>query len=365
VTLVLASSALCPPGAPSPGWVAFDGETIVDVGRGEPPSGAVGVGDALLMPAFVDIQCNGVGDVDFATAGAGGWRRGRATLARHGVGAFCPTFVSAPLTAYDAPLTSADAARSDPSPAGADVLGVHLEGPFLGAAHGAHDPANLLPVDVAWLERVIVGWPGLLRMVTLAPEADDGLRATTALVAAGIVVGLGHSTASLEDAARAADAGATVVTHVFNGMPPLHHREPGLVGAALTDERLTPTVIADLVHVHAVALRLAVTCKPAIAAVSDSVAVGHGLVERGGAAWTADGILAGPTALLDAALGRLLHAGIPVARAAAMVTAAPARLVGAAGRGVLEVGARADLVAFDVRSRKVVGVWLAGVPVAS
>ena len=365
VTLVLASSALCPPGAPAPGWVAIDGDVIVEVGAGRPASGAVDVGDALLMPAFVDLQCNGVGDLDFATADAEAWRRARATLARHGVGAFCPTFVSAPLPAYDAMLTAAAAARSEPSPALAEVLGVHLEGPFLGAAYGAHDPAHVQPVDVTWLERALAGWPQLLRMVTLAPEADEGLRATAALVAAGVVVAIGHSAASLEEVTRAAGAGATVVTHVFNGMPPFHPREPGLVGAALTDERLTPTVIADLVHVHAAALRVAAACKPGIAAVSDAVAVGHGLVEHGGAAWTADGILAGATTLLDAALGHLLVAGIPVARAAAMVTAAPAQLVGAAERGVLRAGARADLVAFDLRAHEVAGVWLAGVPVAS
>jgi N-acetylglucosamine-6-phosphate deacetylase len=250
------------------------------------------------------------------------------------------------------------------------VLGVHLEGPFLGGASGAHDLTHLRPVDLPWLERVVREWPDLLRMVTLAPEVDAGLRATAALVAAGVVVAIGHSAANLEGVGRAAEAGATVVTHLFNGMPSLHHREPGLVGGALTDERLTPTVIADLVHVHPAALRIAAACKPTLAAVSDSVAVGAGLpgtrfVERDGAAWTPEGVLAGTTTLLDAALGRLLVVGIPVARAAAMVTESPARLVGATGRGVLRVGARADVVAFDVRARSVVGVWLAGVPVAS
>ncbi|HEY8215745.1 MAG TPA: amidohydrolase family protein [Acidimicrobiia bacterium] len=365
MTVVLASSALCPPGTPSPGWVAVDGDTIAEVGEGSPPHRALDLGDALLLPAFVDIQCNGVADVDLATADAAAWRRVCATLARHGVGSFCPTFVTAPLTAYEPMLAAADAARAASADAEASVLGVHLEGPFLGGAPGAHDRALLGPVDLAWLTRIITEWPRLLRMVTLAPEADAGLEATRALHDAEIVVALGHSAASYEEVERAAQAGASVVTHLFNGMPPFHHREPGLVGAALADDRLTPTVIADLVHVHPAALRLAAACKPHLAAVSDSVAPGRGVVARDGAAWLADGTLAGATTLLDGAFANLVRAGIPVARAAAMVTAAPARLVGAGDRGVLRGGARADLVVLDPQSLEVVRVWLGGVPVAS
>jgi N-acetylglucosamine-6-phosphate deacetylase len=366
VTTVVASTALCPPGEPSPGWVAIDDGVITEVHAGAPPRGALDVGDALLVPAFVDLQCNGVGDVDFATADADGWHRALAALARHGVGALCATFVSAPLAAYDGMLAAAASARTGPAGGHAAVLGVHLEGPFLGTALGAHDPAHVVDVDVSWLERVLAEWPELVRMVTLAPEADPGFAGTRALAGAGIVVALGHSAASCEDAGRAAHAGASVVTHVFNGMPRFHHRSPGLVGAALTDERLTPTVIADLVHVHPAALRLAVAAKPDLAAVSDSVGAGAaGAAVRDGAAWLPDGTLAGATTLLDAALANLLDAGIPVARAVAMVTAAPARLVGADDRGVLRPGARGDVVAFDRRSGDVVGVWLGGVPVAS
>ena len=343
----------------------MNGGTITEVGSGEAPRGATDVGDALLTPAFVDIQCNGVADIDFATTDADGWLRARATLARHGVGAFCPTFVSAPLDAYDDMLGAADASRSYLSDAHAEILGVHLEGPFLGGAPGAHDPKWLRTVDVDWLERVVGGWPGLLRVVTLAPEADPGLAGTRALVAAGIVVAIGHSTASYEEALRAADAGASVVTHLFNGMGPFHHRAPGLVGAALDDDRLTPTVIADLVHVHTAALRVATACKPGLAAVSDAVGVVDGLVERDGAAWLADGTLAGATTLLDGGLANLVTAGIPVARSVEAVTSAPARIVGATDRGVLRPGARADVVALDPRTLGVLAVWLGGAPVAS
>jgi N-acetylglucosamine-6-phosphate deacetylase len=262
-------------------------------------------------------------------------------------------------------LARADAARAAPADAQAEILGVHLEGPFLGDAPGAHDPALLATVDVDWLERVVRGRPGLLRVVTLAPEADPGLAGTRTLVAHGVVVALGHSAASYEECVCATDAGASVVTHVFNGMSTFHHRAPGLVGAALTDDRLTPTIIADLVHVHPAALRLATRCRPGLASVSDAVAVVEGVVERAGAAWLADGTLAGATTLLDGALANLVTAGVPLVRAVESVTAAPARAIGADGRGMLRPGARADVVALDPRTLAVLAVWLGGAPVAS
>ncbi len=153
------------------------------------------------------------------------------------------------------------------------------------------------------------------------------------------------------------------MTHLFNGMGALHHRDPGVAIAALTDDRLTPTVIADLVHVHPAALRLAATCKPGLAAVSDAVGIGHGLIARDGAAWLGDGTLAGATTLLDGALACLVASGVGIAQAVEAVTASPARLVGAHERGVLRVGARADVVAIDPDTMAPRRVWLAGAPV--
>lgn len=362
MTTVLASAAVCPPGAPSPGWIAIDGGVIAEVGRGNAPRDALDLGSALLTPAFVDVQCNGVGAVDFATTDANGWSQARAALAGHGVGAFCPTFVTAPLDAYPAMLAAASRARADTSGGLAEILGVHLEGPFLGDAPGAHPRDLIRTVDVEWLGRVVTP-PGVVRMVTLAPEADPGLAGTRTLASAGIAVALGHTRASFEHALEAAEAGASVVTHLFNGMGPLHHREPGVAMAALTDDRLTPTVIADLVHVHPAALRLAATCKPRLAAVSDAVGIGHGRIARDGAAWLADGTLAGATTLLDGALAGLVASGVGIAQAVEAVTASPARLVGARERGVLRAGARADVVALDPKTMALRGVWLAGAPV--
>jgi N-acetylglucosamine-6-phosphate deacetylase len=362
VTTVLASSAVCPPGAPAPGWIAMDGGVITELGNGKPARDALDLGGALLTPAFVDLQCNGVGDVDFATTDAAGWSRARTVLARHGVGAFCPTFVTAPIDVYPTMLASAARARDDTASGQAAILGVHLEGPFLGDAPGAHPRDLIRRVDVEWIGRVVAP-AGVVRMVTLAPEADPDLAGTRALAAAGITVALGHTRASFEHACQAAEEGASVVTHLFNGMGTLHHRDPGVAAAALTDERLTPTVIADLVHVHPAALRLAATCKPRLAAVSDAVGVGHGLVARDGAAWLPDGTLAGATTLLDGALGGLVASGVGIAQAVEAVTASPARLIGSREHGVLRPGARGDVVALDPDTMSVRRVWLAGSPV--
>jgi N-acetylglucosamine-6-phosphate deacetylase len=340
----------------------MDGGVITEVGRGRPARDALDLGDGLLAPAFVDLQCNGVGDVDFATADASGWSDARAVLAGHGVGAFCPTFVTAPLDDYPAMLARAARARDDTSAGQAEILGVHLEGPFLGDAPGAHPRDLIRRVDVEWLGRVVTP-PDVVCMVTLAPEADPDLAGIRTLASAGITVALGHTRASFEDACRAAEAGASVVTHLFNGMGRFHHRDPGVVAAALTDERLTPTVIADLVHVHPAALRLAVTCKPRLAAVSDAVGTGHGLIARDGAAWLADGTLAGATTLLDGALAGLVASGVGIAQAVEAVTASPARLVGARAHGVLRGGARADVVALDPDTMTLRRVWLGGAPV--
>jgi N-acetylglucosamine-6-phosphate deacetylase len=362
VTRVLASAALCPPGPPAPGWVAIDDGVIVEVGGGRAPAGALDAGPALLVPGFVDLQVNGVGVVDFASADADGWRRaGRAQLER-GVTAYCPTVVTAPLEEYEPALERVRAARAAaegellPS-----IAGVHLEGPFLGGAPGAHPVALLRPADCDWLRGVLDAFPDLVTTVTLAPEADPDLAATRFLHERSVAVALGHSTATYEQARAATDAGARLVTHLFNGMGPLHHREPGLAGAALDDERLTPTLIADLVHVHPAALRLAIGRKRNVGLVTDGVAVTGGVqVGDDGAARLNDRTLLGSTLSMDRAVRNVVELGLPVERAVEMAATVPAASVGLTDRGRITAGARADLVALDPGSLAVRAVWLAG-----
>jgi N-acetylglucosamine-6-phosphate deacetylase len=362
---LLASSALCRPGAgaPEPGWLAVEDEVIVEVGAGAPPPGAADVGAAALAPAFVDLQLNGVDDVDLATADAAGWQRVGEQLARHGVAAYLATFASAPLEAYDGALARLEAAQRVTGPRSAAALGAHLEGPFLGGAPGVHPVERLRAADLAWLESTLGAHPDVVRMVTLAPEADRGLEGVRWLARHGVLVALGHSQASLDEARAAAAAGARVVTHVFNGMGPLHHRAPGLVGAALDDDRLTPTLIADLVHVDATVVRIVLAAKRDVAVVSDAVAVRDDREPSGGAARLPDGRLAGATQLLDGALENLVRIGVPLERAVAVTSTVPAALLGRRDRGRLVAGARADVVALDRSTGALRAVWIGGEPV--
>ncbi|HYV60676.1 MAG TPA: amidohydrolase family protein [Acidimicrobiia bacterium] len=361
MTSVLASAALCPPGPPAPGWVAIEDGLIVETGSGAPPAGALDAGPALLAPGLIDLQVNGVGDDDFATGDLEAWwRAGRSQLA-DGVTAFCPTLVTAPLDDYDAPLSHAQAARSGTDAHRvASIVGVHLEGPFLGGAPGAHPVELVRPVDLEWLRRLMSAFPGLVSIVTLAPEADPELAATRLLSEQGVSVALGHSTATYDEARAAADAGARLVTHLFNGMGPLHHREPGLAGAALDDERLTPTLIADLVHVHPAALRLAIARKRNVALVTDRVATAGLHVTEDGAARLADGTIAGSTLSMNGAVRNVVGLGVSVERAIEMASVVPADVLGLTDRGRLEPGARADVVALDPHSFAVRAVWLGG-----
>lgn len=319
------------------------------------------MGTAALAPGFIDLQVNGVRDVDFVDAGVSEWRHAGSELLAHGVTSYCPTIVSAPLDAYDGALDRVAAAGTDAAheqlPA---ILGVHLEGPFLGGAPGAHERALLRDADVTWLDALVTRHPGLVRIVTLAPEADPGLSATTMLASAGVVVALGHSRASYAVATEAADAGASVVTHLFNGMGPLHHREPGLAGAAFNDARLVPTLIADLIHVHPAVVRLIFDAVPRVALVSDAVALTSSVTARDGAAYLADGTLAGATTLLDRAVTNVVGLGIELPRAVSAATAVPAAILGLDDRGRIAEGARADLIALDPVTAEVHEVWVGG-----
>jgi N-acetylglucosamine-6-phosphate deacetylase len=244
------------------------------------------------------------------------------------------------------------------------VLGAHLEGPFIGGAPGAHRRQFIVPFDHEWLGAL----PDCVRVVTLAPELPGAAAVIEALAGRGVTVALGHSAASYSEAVAGAGAGARLVTHCFNGMPALHHRRPGMVGAALADDRLAVSLIADLVHVHPAVLRLAFRAKGAarVVLVTDAVAweapdvrdLGVRVVD--GAPRLPDGTLAGSALTMDQAVRNVVqHAGVPVLDALRAASTTPAEVVGAVGHGRIAAGARADLVALDARLG-VVGTWIGG-----
>lgn len=320
----------------SPAWITVADGRIVAVGTGTPPGPAAGHVPGLLAPALVDIQVNGHGDCDFATSPTDAIVAAADDLAARGVGAILVTICSAPLTEYPAILARVAAARAARP---GIIVGVHLEGPFLGGAPGAHPPEVVRSVDPAFVDAICRDHADLVRLVTLAPEADPGHDAIRAFTGVGIRVALGHTTAGSAESLAAVGAGATLATHLFNGMTPLHHREPGLVGVALTDARIVPTLISDLVHVHPTVVGLALAARPDAVVVSDAV--------RRGAERLPDGTLAGSAIDLSGALTRILALGLPPARAVRHVTGNPAHALGLPDRGRLVPGARADLVAID------------------
>lgn len=347
----------------SPGTVEIDGGWITAV----TPGGSVTPGgrmprDITLAPGFIDLQVNGIGDVAVADADGADWAVLDRHLAAHGVTAWCPTLVSMALDAYPDALGRIAAAAGRPGPHPA-VLGAHLEGPFLGGAPGAHRPEFVLPLDPAWLD----GLPDIVRLVTLAPELEGAADAVGALARRNVVVALGHSLASCDQARAAADAGARLVTHCFNAMGAFHHREPGLVGAALTDDRLKVSLIADLVHVHPAALALAFRAKgrDGVVLVTDSVAsAAHerdGVVRlEHGAPRLPDGTLAGSFTTMDAAVANVVrHAGVALEDALKAASANPAEVLGARDRGRIAPGCRADLVALDP-DLVVAATWVGG-----
>jgi N-acetylglucosamine-6-phosphate deacetylase len=340
-----------------PAWMQIDAGRVVATGTGRPPAGdVVDCSDAFVAPGYLDVQCNGFGSTDFATCTTDGAAELLTELRAYGVTGCCPTLVTAPLDAY-APMLERLAGLCSRT----EMLGVHLEGPFLGGAPGAHPVDLMRAVDIDWLRALLDRFPGLVRIMTLAPEADPGFEATRMLTARGVVVALGHSTASYDDARRGADAGARLVTHLFNGMGALHHRAPGLPGAALDDARLTPSLIADLLHVQPALVRLAVKARPDLVAVSDAVAVdGVEVVGHDGAAYLRDGTLAGSVLTMERAVQNLVAIGVPASISIATATANPAHVLGLTDRGRLVPGARADYVVLDPATLAVRATHVAG-----
>jgi len=324
----------------------------------------------ILAPGFVDLQVNGMAGVDCASATSDrDWARLDELLLATGVTSWCPALVTARLDALARQVDQVAAAMARPPAVRPTILGAHLEGPFLGGAPGAHPRDLVVPIDHEWLAERATG--GAVRMVTLAPELEGAGRAIRELVARGVRVALGHSTATHEQALDAAAAGATLVTHAFNGMAPLHHRAPGLVGAALTDDRLVPSLIADGVHLHPAVLTLAARAKgpgrwilvtDAIGWDSGRIAGRHVEVVDG-APRLPDGTLAGSSLTMDAAVRRMVvECGLPLVDVIAAASTTPARLIGAADRGAIVPGQRADLVALTpVPDLRVEQVWIAGV----
>lgn len=228
-----------------PGWIEVSGATITAIGAGTPDRPADrDLGPVTVIPGFVDTHVHGGGGASFS-AGTDATASAVALHRRHGT----TTLLASLVTESPADLLSQVTVLTDAVRAGL-IAGIHLEGPWLAVERcGAHDPALLRDPDPAELRQVLAAGDGMIRMVTLAPERNGALDAIRTLVDANIVAAVGHTEATYRQTRAAIEAGATVATHLFNAMRPIHHREPGPVIALLEDPRVTVEVIADGVHV--------------------------------------------------------------------------------------------------------------------
>ena len=344
----------------SPGYVVLDGGKIVAAGAGTPPGPAdLVLPDGILAPGFVDLQVNGYFGEELMAADPEGWARVVRRLPETGTTAFLPTFITAPLGQLAAALRTTASFRHD-LPSGARVLGVHMEGPFISPdRRGAHNPAWIVDPTEAAVTELLAAGAGLLRLVTLAAERPGALAAIARLTAAGVLASVGHTDATAAQVAQAADYGARMVTHLFDAQRPLHHREPGVVGQALTDPRLTSGLIADLHHVSGPACLIAFRAAPGrIAIVTDAAAnagmppgrylLGGEPIElppgAGQPPVRADGTLAGSGLRMDVAVANMVASGVDLSVAVAAATSIPADLIKCPGLGRIAAGMAGDLV---------------------
>ncbi len=332
-------------------------------------------GDDYILPGFVDLQVNGSHGIDVMNASPDELANLSRHLARGGATAWMPTAVTAPIEkiaqVHDSIATAIENSRRNDASDAAAILGMHLEGPFISPRRlGAHPTLNLEPRGDAF-ERVLA--MRALRLITLAPELPGGLAAIRRLTARNVVVSIGHTNATLDEANAAIDAGARMFTHLFNAMRPLNHRDPGVIAAALAPSAALAGIIPDAVHAHPAILRLAfaargrtglilVTDKVALAQTSDSEkTVGRARATiRDGAARLDDGTLAGSIiSMLDGVRIMVEKAGVTIGDAAVMAATNPAKLIGANDRGQIQIGARADLILLD-RALELKSVFISG-----
>ncbi|HXX40446.1 MAG TPA: N-acetylglucosamine-6-phosphate deacetylase [bacterium] len=349
----------------SPGFVIVEHGRVVRVGAGEPPSGradnVLRFPDGTLIPGMIDLQVNGGAGVDCSRCVPEEYDVLGRYLAGTGVTAYLPTIISAPLEDMRRSAETAVAAmgRRGGLP---EILGVHLEGPYLNPLRrGAHQAQDLRHPSVPEILETLRRLRGAVRVVTLAPELEGAQPVVRALAAQGVVPAVGHTDADYDEVRAAAQWGARLVTHVFNAMRGLHHREPGAAGGALLTRSLVLSVIADGIHVHpaVVGLIARVAGTGRVALITDAIS-GAGM-ERGsftlggrpvevrdGVPRLPDGTLAGSVLRMNRAVRNFADAAeVGLREAVQSATLVPARLLGLARKGQIVEGCDADLVVLD------------------
>lgn len=322
----------------------------------------VDLGDAVLAPGFIDIHIHGGAGHDVMEDDSASLPAVETLIARHGVTAYFPTTVTAPLdhtlAALERLACAIEAPAARDTPPRARPLGIHLEGPFIShAKRGVHPAQDLLAPSLAKFERFWQAARGHIRMMTIAPELEGAAEVIAEAARRGVCVSLGHSDADMAATRAGVAAGARHATHTFNAMRPLDHREPGILGEVLTDPRLSADIIADGIHVHPAIVKLFLMAKGQVDAIliTDAISatgmpdgryyLGSFEVEVKNGRCMAGGKLAGSVLTMDRAVRNVMRfAGWELQPAIRLATENPARVAGLPKRGKLEAGCDADLV---------------------
>jgi N-acetylglucosamine-6-phosphate deacetylase len=361
-----------------PGRLIIDGTSIADVGAANTikiPSGAerIDASQLLVGPGFIEPHIHGCGGVDVMDGTYESLNVVSRILARHGTTSFLATTVSSPPQILTTALEKLGALMPR-SFDGAQPLGIHLEGPFISAAkRGTHKAVNVFTPDSALLAKWVRAANNSLRLMTLAPElagSDELIRVATD---SGVVTAMGHSNATFEEAGTAVQRGICYAVHTFNAMRPFSHRDPGIVGEVLTDDRVFAEIIADGIHVAPSVVRLFARAKgkERVLLVTDAISAmdmpdGHYVLGMdtvdvvNGVCRDAEGRLAGSTLTQEIALRNFAGwTGWPLEDALPGLTLNPARALKLEKKGVLEPGSDADIVVMT-KSFQIMKTFVAG-----
>jgi N-acetylglucosamine-6-phosphate deacetylase len=315
----------------------------------------------LVIPGLIDIHTHGNSGYDFSDGDKEGLEHMGRYLLSHGVTGFMPTSMTLPYSKLEKCFKIADELKSESNPQCAEIVGIHMEGPFLSEKRkGAQNASYLRNPDIETFCELQKASGGLIGIVDIAPELEQSTKFIENVTRDGTIVSLAHTDADYNTAKEAFDKGATHVTHLFNGMPGLHHRNPGVIGAAAERGDVYAELICDGVHVHPAVIRMAFMLFPhRICLISDAIrccGMPYGEYELGGQAVTVkegearlhDGTLAGSNTNLFECMKKAISFGIPIEEAVEAASSVPARCLGIDDKkGNIQVGNDADFVVCD------------------
>lgn len=315
--------------------------------------------DCYAVPGFIDSHIHGIGPVDASDPDCAADTLARMSLAlvRHGVTTFCPTIISRPADEM-LKIAASLAGMADRGVQGADIAGIHVEGPFLSMGkRGSQDAEAILEkIDLGLAREIFEAGRGKIRIMTFAPELENAEKLVELMLAHNVIPSMGHSLATEEQTYRCIDAGAHRCTYIFNGMPQLYHRESSLTSVALCDDRVAIEMISDGIHIHPRFVDLTTRCKPQdkIIGISNGVATREEVTAENEVVTTSEGIITGSTMTLENCWKHLIsYAGMKTERAASCFTVNPARNLGLFERGELRPGRQADIAFFDLKTNQV------------